>query len=364
MGLEDYKATIILIACQFMYSSVTVTGKAAILQHMSPRVFVAYRQFIAFFLIAPFAFFTRKGTKGYLLGWKNFWLIFLLSFFGVAVNQNIYFEGLYLASSSAASALINLVPAITFIMAYTLGLEKVRLRSLRSVAKIIGTVFCVSGAVVMALLKGPKLLNMELQPKNSLFLQSGDDTWSIGCLFLFGSACCWSIWFILQAHITASYDNPLWLATWTCLFATIQSGILTLVFEHDSKAWKMDTLGIFCCFLAGLVSAITVFGQAWCIARRGPLFSAMFNPLGTVIVTVLACIFLHEELYIGSLIGALAVVIGLYVVLWGKAKDHEETSQINKQNDQFSDNIISCKIDLEEPLLSENPQTSRSVQYN
>ncbi|KAG8367669.1 hypothetical protein BUALT_Bualt16G0097000 [Buddleja alternifolia] len=317
MGLGDYKPTIIMIACQFLYSGVTLTGRAALMQNMSSRVFVVYRQSIAFLLIAPLAFFTS-----------------------VTVNQNIFFEGLYLASSSAASALGNLVPAITFIMAYTLGLEKVHLRSLRSVAKIIGTLFCVSGAVVMALLKGPKLLNMEFQPTNSLFIQGGGDTWLLGCLFLFGSTCCWSIWLILQAHVGANYDNPLSLTAWMCLIAAIQSGIVTFIFEPNLKAWKMDTtLEISSCFLA-----------------RGPLFSAMFNPLSTVIVTVIACIFLHEELYIGSLMGALAVVIGLYIVLWGKAKDHEEieeeTSQMKKQNDQFSDNI-SCKIDLEEPLLSE-----------
>ncbi|KAI3446685.1 hypothetical protein Pfo_003350 [Paulownia fortunei] len=350
MGLEDYKPMIVLVGCQFMYSGVTLTGRAALLQDMSSRVFVVYRQCIAFLLIAPVAYFSRRGTKGCRLGWKSFWLIFLLSFVGqvttlvftmhVTVNQNIYFEGLYLASSSAASALGNLVPAITFIMAYTLGLEKVHLRSLRSMAKIIGTLTCVTGAAAMALLKGPKLLNMEFLPRNSLFLGSGGhDTWLLGCLFLFGSACCWSLWLILQVPVTACYPDHLSLTAWMCLMAAVQSGILTLMVEPNIEAWKLSSsFQLFCCFYSGLASAVTFFAQAWCIARRGPLFSAMFNPLCTIIVTVLACIFLHEELYTGSMLGGLAVIIGLYIVLWGKAKDHEEvveeTSQMKKQNDQ------------------------------
>ncbi|KAG8367672.1 hypothetical protein BUALT_Bualt16G0097300 [Buddleja alternifolia] len=176
MSLGNYKPIIILIACQFLYSGVTLTGRAALLQDMSSRVFVVYRQFIAFLLIAPLAFFKS-----------------------VTLNQNMYFEVLYLASSTAGGALSNVTPAITFILAYTTGLEKINLRSLRSLAKILGTVVCVTGAVATILLKGPKLFNMEFLPRNSVFLfRGGDDTWLLGCLFLVGSSFCWSIWLILQ----------------------------------------------------------------------------------------------------------------------------------------------------------------------
>ncbi|XP_012841042.1 PREDICTED: WAT1-related protein At4g30420-like [Erythranthe guttata] len=353
MGFEEYKPIIVMVVCQFIYSGVTLTGRAALLQDMSSRVFVVYRQSIAFFIIAPIAIFSRRGTKGCFMGWKTFGLISLLSFVGygsVTVNQNVYFEGLYLSSSSAASALANLVPAITFIMAYILGLEKVELRSMRSVAKIIGTICCVSGAAAMALLKGPKLLNtIEFHNNN----QTTKDTWFLGCLFLLGSTFCWSIWLILQVHVTACYPDHLSLTAWMCLIAAIQSGILTLIVEPNTSSWKLTSpLQLFCCFYAGLGSAVTFFAQAWCIARRGPLFSAMFNPLCTVIVTVFACVFVHEELYTGSLLGGLAVIVGLYVVLWGKAKDHEDVISEDQSSQLASDNsTISCIIDLGVPLL-------------
>ncbi|GFP85493.1 wat1-related protein at4g30420 [Phtheirospermum japonicum] len=355
MGLENYKPTIVMVACQFMYAGVNLSGREALVQGMSSRVFVVYRQCIAFLLIAPLAFFLRRGAKECFvgLGWKSFWLIFVLSFVGVTINQNIFFEGLHLASSSAASASANLIPAITFVMAYTLGLEKVHLRSLRNMAKVIGTVVCVAGAAAMALLKGPKLLNMEFLGSN------GNDTWLLGCLFLLGSACCWSLWLILQVNVTACYPDHLSLTAWMCLMAALQSAILTFIVEPNTQSWKFNSpLQLFCCFYVGLASAITFFAQAWCIARRGPLFSAMFNPLCTVIVTVFACIFLHEELYTGSVMGGLAVIAGLYIVLWGKAKDYqvnkEETiSQIQNQNDEttLSTQVSDCIIHLEEPLL-------------
>ncbi|KAL3629593.1 hypothetical protein CASFOL_026815 [Castilleja foliolosa] len=236
---------------------------------------------------------------------------------------------------------------------------------MRSMGKIIGTVVCVSGAAGMALFKGPKLLNLEFQTTNSILLGSnGRDTWLIGCLFLIGSSCAWSTWLILQVHVSAFYPDHLSLTAWMCLFAALQSGILTFIVEPNANSWKLNSpLQFFCCFYAGLASAFTYFAQAWCISKRGPLFSAMFNPLLTLIITLLACLFLHEVLYTGSLIGGLAVIIGLYIVLWGKAKDHqdnnegEKSSHKEKQNDEttLSTQVSECSIDLEEPLL---PETS------
>lgn len=59
MGLENYKPIIVMVGCQFIYAGVTLSGRAALLQELSSRVFVVYRQSIAFLLIAPFAYFSR-----------------------------------------------------------------------------------------------------------------------------------------------------------------------------------------------------------------------------------------------------------------------------------------------------------------
>ncbi|XP_047944733.1 WAT1-related protein At4g30420-like [Salvia hispanica] len=350
MGLENYKPIIVMVGCQFLYAGVALTGRQALLQNFSSRVFVVYRQFTAFLLIAPFAVFSRRGTNACAVTWKSFFLISLLSFIGVTFSQNLYYEGLYLSSSSAASALGNAVPAITFTIAYFLGMEKVNLRNVRSLCKILGTGLCVSGAVVMAVLKGPKL-NGSIGEENR---------WLIGCLSLLASTTCWSLWVILQVYVTAHYPDHLSLTAWMCLIAAVQSAILTFIVEPDLNTWKLtSSLQLFCCFYAGVASALTFLGQAWCIGKRGPLFSAMFNPLCTVIVTVFAFIFMHEELYIGSLTGGLAVIIGLYVVLWGKAKDYEEikeedTTTKKHQNYVNGQNEAITGVDLEQPLLSDN----------
>ncbi|KAL6331360.1 hypothetical protein AAG906_011297 [Vitis piasezkii] len=288
----------------------------------------------------------REKSARLSLGWRGFSWIFL---------------GMYLVSSFMSSVMINLVPALTILIASMIGTLTCfpNIRSLRSIAKIAGTVFCAGGAISMTLLKGPKLLNTEFLPAKSAF-GSGGQNWLLGCLFLFAGTCCWSLWLILQVPISATYPDSLSSSAWMCFFSTLQSAVVSFFLEQDPKAWILRSkFELVRCLYSGIIgSGLNYFLQAWCISRRGPLFSAMFNPLCTVIVTILDPLSLHEELYIGSLVGAVAVIIGLYVVLWGKAKDLEESQTVSNpelQNNEAknvrvlideSSNKTSCTIDL------------------
>jgi len=56
-----------------------------------------------------------------------------------------------------------------------------------------------------------------------------------------------------------------------------------------------------------------------------------------------------------SLIGAVGVIAGLYIVLWGKAKEFAEIKQEAPQSN-LQDDEISSRIDLEQPLLSDKSE--------
>ncbi|CAN1811563.1 WAT1-related protein At4g28040 [Linum perenne] len=290
--MGSYKPAMIMIVLEFSYAGLALFTKAAFNGGMSPQVFVVYRQAIATLIMVPLAFINnRKNPTGVSLTLESFSWIFAASLFGYMVtgNQNAYFEGINLASSTAANAIINLIPGITFVLAATFGMEKVDIRSLRSNAKILGTVICVAGAMAMAFLKGTKLLN-------SQFVASNNNDWLMGCLLSFASSFLWSLWIILQ----------------------------------------------------GITLAMTILGQAWCVGQRGPVFPAIFDPLCTIITTVFSAIFLREQIYMGGLIGAVMVIIGLYIVLWGKAKDLKEIESVKKEK-------RSSIADLEEPFLCDKP---------
>ncbi|XP_052183291.1 WAT1-related protein At4g30420-like [Diospyros lotus] len=358
---KECKPEMAMLALQFCYAGLNLSNRAVLLQGFSPRVFVVYRQAVATLAMAPIAYWTRRVTGTSSLGWRSFWLMFWSSLLGVTINQNIFLEGLFLASSSLASTMANLIPAITFVMATSIGMEKLNVRSVRGVAKIIGTVLCVGGAISMALFRGPSLLN------SKSLVGSGGQNWLIGSLFVLGSSCCWSLWLILQVPVSASCPDSLSLSAWTSFMGTLQSAAVAIFLERDPNAWNLHSyLQLVGCLYSGIVgSGVSFFIQAWCISRRGPLFSAMFHPLSTVIVYASAAFFLHEKIYIGSLIGAAGVIGGLYIVLWGKAKDltadedqlQEPVLQIRVDGESM---IISSKImDFEKPLLSEESVTVR-----
>lgn len=64
--------------------------------------------------------------------------------------------------------------------------------------------------------------------------------------------------------------------------------------------------------------------MSWCLRERGPLYVAMFGPLIIVFVAVLSSVFLDETLHLGIALGAVLIVAGLYMVLWGKAREAQE----------------------------------------
>ncbi|KAL6549603.1 hypothetical protein OROHE_008334 [Orobanche hederae] len=69
---------------------------------------------------------------------------FLLAIVGITANQGFYLVGLDNTSPTFASAIQNSVPAITFLMAALLRIEKVRLDRKDGISKVAGLLICVA----------------------------------------------------------------------------------------------------------------------------------------------------------------------------------------------------------------------------
>ncbi|GJM98761.1 hypothetical protein PR202_ga15798 [Eleusine coracana subsp. coracana] len=189
---------------------------------------------------------------------------------------------------------------------------------------------------------------------NILLHSSAGSRWVLGALLLVGSSSCWALWLILQVPICKSYMDPLTLSAWMCLLSTLQTAILVSFLLPDQSSWKIPSLfELSCCIFAGAVgSGVTFYLQSWCISVRGPLYSAMFSPLGTVVATVLSAVILGEELHVGSLLGAIGVITGLYIVLWGKAGDIKTAMAPEHMDDPEA--MVDDTVGIVEPLLAGN----------
>ncbi|KAL0915515.1 hypothetical protein M5K25_015941 [Dendrobium thyrsiflorum] len=355
-----------MISMQFIYASMSLATKATLDKGFSPVIFLVYRQTVAAIILTPASIInmSRKLPTEKTMGMKGFFLVFLAALVGVAMSANFYYKGLQLASASVATAMCNIVPAVTFIIAAAVGLEKVRLGSIRSMAKVLGTIICLCGAIVMILSKSQKPMNSEMIRKiilSSLLQLAAGDKWLLGIFFIIASYICWSAWLIIQVPICRNHLDPLSLSAWMSVISVWLTAIFALLIEPGWRVWRPASgLSLLFCIYTGFGCALSYFVQSWCIAIRGPLFSAMFNPLGTVITTIAASFLLHEELYIGSLAGAAAIVGGLYVVLWGKANDindgkkqhgaDHDNARMIRNSEENHENI--SENNLEEALLS------------
>ncbi|XP_048318072.1 WAT1-related protein At3g28050 isoform X2 [Ziziphus jujuba] len=211
-----------------------------------------------------------------------------------------------------------------FFLLGLLGMEKLDWRSTSSLAKSVGTIVSISGAFIVTFYEGPSLL-MTSQSVNLSHAQLPvqQPNWIVGGLFLLADCIMTSAWVIVEAKILRKYPVVLIVVFFYCLYVAVLSGSISFIVERDPSAWSLKPNVR---LLAVLYSA--VFGSAfqvgvctWCLKRTGPVFVAMFKPLGIVITVIVGVIFMGEAIYFGRLIGAIIIVAGFYSVMWGKAKE-------------------------------------------
>ncbi|KAK6939859.1 EamA domain [Dillenia turbinata] len=328
--LKPYLA---MISLQFGYAGMYVISLVSLKQGMSHYVLPVYRHAVATLAIAPFALVLERKTRPELT-FSTFLKIMMLSFLKPVLDQNLYYLGMQYTSATFASATVNALPAITFVMAVFFRLEKIKIKEVPSQAKILGTVVVVAGAMVMTLYKGPIL---------DIFTRAGghhktggsssvDKNWVTGTLMLLSSCFGWAGFFILQlrtlTHFCSSftlkqYPAELSLTTLICIMGTLEGAVVALMFERDMSSWAVGwDSRLLAPVYAGIVcSGIAFYTQGVVIKERGPVFVTAFSPLIMIITAVLGAIVLSEQIHLGSVIGAILVVIGLYTLVWGKSKD-------------------------------------------
>ncbi|KAJ8621190.1 hypothetical protein MRB53_029719 [Persea americana] len=358
---ERLQLHLAMLALQFGYAGFHVVSRAALNMGISKLVFPVYRNIIALLLLAPFAFFLEKKERPALT--LSFVLqFFLLALCGITANQGFYLLGLDNTSPTFASAIQNSVPAITFLMAAALRIEKVRINRRDGIAKMVGTFACVCGASVITLYKGPTIfrpsLNLTSRESGEGLLMLGDASgknWTLGCIYLIGHCLSWSGWLVLQAPVLKKYPARLSVTSYTCFFGVLQFLAIAAFMEKDPQAWIFHSGGeLFTILYAGFVASGIAFAvQIWCIDRGGPVFVAVYQPVQTLVVAIMASIALGEQFYLGGIIGAALIIVGLYLVLYGKSEERkfaaEEAAIMGSGSDHV--NRAAPKSSLVQPLL-------------
>ncbi|EAY72968.1 hypothetical protein OsI_00840 [Oryza sativa Indica Group] len=337
--MDAKKPYIIVIVIQLINTGLFVISKAAFNHGMNTFVFIFYRQAAASLLLLPLAIVLERRNAPP-MSLRLFTKLFLYALLGNTLSLNMYNLGLKYTSPTVASATTNSIPVVTFFFALLLRraqsiihlwVEVIRLKSLSGAAKMAGVVLCVGGVLAIALYAGPAISPVN---HHRAFGGGGHESasattrtrWVKGTLLMLLSNATWSLWTVLMASLLREYPSKLLATAAQCALSAAQSlALAAAAAGRDPAAWRLrpDAGLLAVAYSAVAVTGASLYMQAWCIEKKGPVFLAMSNPLSFVFTIFCALFVLGEVVHLGSVVGGVLMVVGLYSVLWGKSKEHD-----------------------------------------
>ncbi|GJN01151.1 hypothetical protein PR202_ga18391 [Eleusine coracana subsp. coracana] len=255
---------------------------------MNPLVLVTLQQLTASIFLTPIAYFKERA----------------------ALRQYMIFVGLRYTTATFVTAFSNIAPVLTFLLAVATRSEALNLKSKTGMAKLVGTLVSLGGAMVLTLYKG-------VTPHPRRAAASAAAASGGGARRL------------ITRQVDAGHAGhprelrlPLLLvpaprpprqkvaAVGLCTQRTISPWIISSKFQ------------ILTVLYAGIVGCGISFRAANMVHREeGAVFVAAFIPVVQIIVSVIDFCILHEQLYLGSVLGSVLVIGGLYLLLWGKRQE-------------------------------------------
>ncbi|CAL5213679.1 unnamed protein product [Lathyrus oleraceus] len=325
--LGELKPVVLMVLVQIAYAAASVCYKIAINDGMSIRVVTSYRLIFGAAFSLPLALvFERKNRPK--LTWRVLSMSFCCGLFGGTLFQNLFFTALALVSATFASAVYNLIPLVTFILAILCRLEMLNMGTIAGKMKILGTITGVVGSMILIFFKGEEIniwnVHINLLHNSNIGATNYDRTKNVvGVLCGFGSCFSLSLWLIIQAKMSKEYPSYYSSTALMTLMGAIQATLFALCVEKDWSQWKLGwSFRLLTAAYSGIVTSGLVFiVTAWCVKKKGPVYASAFNPLNLLVIAIAASLLLDETLYVGSVIGGVLIVGGLYMVLWGKSKE-------------------------------------------
>nr|GMD18475.1 WAT1-related protein At3g30340-like [Ipomoea batatas] len=205
-----------MIAVSFGFAVANTLLKMVLNRGVNQVVLTTYRQLISAIFLAPIACYMERGT----------------------LNLNLLLIGLKYTSTSFACAFLNVVPINTFLMALLFRQERINMKCKSGKAKVLGTLICLIGTIVLALYKGKTLTNNNASSQG-VEAHHNTKSWVIGSLFLFAGSLAWSSWFIIQRRVGSDYPYQYSSTSIMSFFGAIQSAIFCFIIDRNNSIWRL-----------------------------------------------------------------------------------------------------------------------------
>ncbi|KAK1267033.1 WAT1-related protein [Acorus gramineus] len=304
-----------------------VLSKVILVQGISSTVFLLYQFTLATLFMSSLAFFFERVT----------------------LAQSMLSGALYFTTSTVEAAVLNTIPAITYVLSLLSRQEDLNFHTPWGKLKVLGTAISVFGALTLVLWRhgspvSPDVLRVTPNEYR--------DSTVVGLVMVVVGVISFSTWILMLEPTMKMYPAEISMTAIMFGCATLQTGVMAAFLCRRASLWQlnwdMELLNI---FIGGaLNSGLANLFVAWCAGLKGPVFTAAFSPLGLIFTTLLETVFLHHHMYCESVIGSILIVTGLYIYLWSKSKEEEDLENYKLMNRQ---DLISS------PLILPNIQSTQ-----
>jgi len=287
----NFKAYLMLVLCAFFWSGNFIVGKFATLYEVPPLTLNFFRWLIVWVILIPFTF--RDILKNIKVIKKNFYPILLMSITSISIFNSVVYYSLNFTQVLNGALMISIIPVLIVFISFIFKTEKINF------SQIFGLLLSITGVLtIITRLDFAKLINLDLN-KGDLWLLVAMLSWAI--------------------YSTMLITHKTGLKYLSFMTAIVSIGLIFLfpqfLFElsnHQVIKFNIPFILItsYVVFFAGLGSYI-LWNKAVVIV--GPNKAGIFLHLMPVFSSFMAIFLLNEKLMNFHIIGAIIIIIGIYL---------------------------------------------------
>ncbi len=312
---KSYAPHVALLLVQMFFGSLPVIGKI-VLKVVPAFGLVGFRVGITAVCLVIFQ---KYRGDFWLAERKDYLRLFVLSIFGVSLNQILFISGLSLTKASNSSLLAVTIPIFALSVGAIFGIEKLRF------LKIVGIILAAVGVILL------------IDPRKASF--SSQTT--LGDLLIVCNSLSYGI-YVATSKETISRNGAIKSMTWLFIFAAaicIPLGAFSMSSVDFGTITPMIWLLIL--HVAIVSTALPYIFNAWALARVNPSTVAVYVYLQPIIGFMMAVIFLGEEISLFTVLAAILIFSGVFLV----------TKKFNRRSDKIFNHKITRKTTKQDKII-------------
>lgn len=286
---RNLKSHLALLGANSIYGVNFVVAKGIMPDYLMPKAIIFIRVIITVLIFWVLHFFlpVEKVTR------RDKFKLAVCAFFGVAINQILFFEGLNLSTPINASIIITVIPVLILIFAHFILKEKI------TTLKLLGIVLGASGALLVIMSAGLGNFNPDTLLGNSL---------------IFINAISWALYLVLIKPLMEKYDS-FTVMKWVFLFGliivtpfTFQSFVSSSMRDIPVKIWL--SVG----FVVFGATIIAYYLNNYSLKKISPSVNGIYIYLQPLIAAFVAIMLGKDTLSITEVISAVLIMTGVFLV--------------------------------------------------